>query len=270
MKRQNFTIETTDGKRIRLLVLRPARQNGPLPGILWLHGGGYTMGGPYMVYVSRGKTLASKFGAVVAAPAYRRAGEAPYPAALEDCYAALRYLYDHAEELGVRRDQIIVGGESAGGGLTAALCLYARDKKEIPIVFQIPLYPMLDCLDTPSSRDNHALVWNTRRNHRGWARYLGELYGTENVPGYASPARAADYRDLPPAYTYVTDGEPFYAETLTYVRRLNEAGVPARADVYHGNVHAFDNFLFWTKRAREARKKLCDVYADALSRDFRL
>ena len=80
-------------------------------------------------------------------------------------------MYDHADEQGIDRDRIIVGGESAGGGLAAAVCLYSRDKGEVPVTFQIPLYPMLDSEDTDSSRDNHAHGWNTKKNHWGWSLY---------------------------------------------------------------------------------------------------
>lgn len=244
----------------KLIILRPAGQKEPVPGILWIHGGGYMTGMAAMVYGSCGRMLARKYGAVVVSPGYRLAWKKPYPAALEDCYAALEYMADHAEELGIRRDQLIVGGESAGGGLAAAVCLYARDQGRIPVAFQIPLYPMLDCFDTPSSRDNHGRNWNTRKNHWGWRHYLGALYGSPSVPKYASPSRETDYSGLPPAYTYVLDGEPFLDETRTYIRNLQEAGVEADVDVYHGDFHGFDVF-FWTRNAKEAKRKLCERYA---------
>lgn len=244
----------------KLIILRPAGQKGPVPGILWIHGGGYMTGMAAMVYGSCGRMLARKYGAVVVSPGYRLAWKKPYPAALEDCYTALEYMADHAEELGIRRDQLIVGGESAGGGLAAAVCLYARDKGRIPVAYQIPLYPMLDCFDTPSSRDNHGRNWNTRRNHWGWKHYLGDLYGSPSVPKYASPSRETDYTGLPPAYTYVLDGEPFLDETRTYIRNLQEAGVDAAVDVYHGDFHGFDVF-FWTRNAKTAKRKLCEHYA---------
>lgn len=246
--------------RQKLIILRPAGQKGPVPGILWIHGGGYMTGMAAMVYGSCGRMLARKYGAVVVSPGYRLAWKKPYPAALEDCYNALEYMADHAEELGIRRDQLIVGGESAGGGLAAAVCLYARDQGRIPVAFQIPLYPMLDCFDTPSSRDNHGRNWNTRRNHWGWKHYLGDLYGSPSVPKYASPSRETDYTGLPPAYTYVLDGEPFLDETRTYIRNLQEAGVDAAVDVYHGDFHGFDVF-FWTRNAKTAKRKLCEHYA---------
>ena len=244
----------------KLIILRPAKQDGPLPGILWIHGGGYMTGMASMVYASCGRMLARKYGAVVVSPGYRLAWRKPYPAALEDCYSALEYMAEHAEELGIRPDQLIVGGESAGGGLAAAVCLYARDRGKIPVAFQIPLYPMLDCYDTPSSRDNHGYNWNTRKNHWGWRHYLGKLYGTTPIPKYASPSRETDYSGLPPAFTYVEDGEPFLDETLTYIQNLQNAGIDAQVEVYHGRFHGFDA-LFWTRNARDAKAKLCRHYA---------
>lgn len=254
------------GGRMKVIILRPEEQEQPLPGILWIHGGGYMTGMAAMVHFSCGMMLAAKYGAVVVSPEYRLAGQAPYPAAFEDCCAALDWMNSHAEALKIRRDKLIVGGESAGGGLAAAVCLYARDRGDIRVRMQIPLYPMLDCKDTPSSADNHGHIWNTKRNHRGWAAYLGDLYGTDRVPKYASPSRETDYAGLPPTYTYVLDGEPFYSETLTYIRKLQEAGVDAHADVFHGNIHAFDA-LFWTDNSKEAREKLCEAYERIIGKE---
>ena len=152
-------------------------------------------------------------------------------------------------------NRIVVGGESAGGGLAAAVCIRARDEGKIPVSCQIPLYPMLDCNDTESSRHSHSHGWGTRRNHWGWHKYLGDLYGTDHVPSYASPSRETDYSGLPPCYTFVEDGEPFRDETLTYVQNLKDAGVEAHVDVFHGNIHGFDT-MRWTRNAKEARKKL--------------
>ena len=260
-------IDTKDGP-MKLIILRPREAAGPVPGILWIHGGGYVQGLAEMVYVSRGADVARRYGAVVISPAYRLAGKAPYPAALEDCYAALVYLKDHAAELGVRPDQIMVGGESAGGGLAAAVCMAARDRGEVNVCCQMPLYPMLDCRDTASSRDNHGKVWNTRRNHRAWKKYLGPLWGADRVPPLASPARQEDYRGLPPCYTFICKGEPFYTETLDYVHHLNAAGVEAAADEYPGDVHAFDIFLGWTGSGRQARAAFRRRYQYAAAHYF--
>ena len=134
----------------------------------------------------------------------------------------------------------MVGGESAGGGLTTALSLYARDKGEVNIAFQMPLYPMIDDrMITESARNNNAPVWNSNLNERAWKLYLGELYG-KDVPMYAAAARATDYKNLPPTVTFVGDLEPFRDETIEYVENLKKAGVPVKFEVYKGCYHGFD------------------------------
>ena len=257
-----------DGHQLKLLILLPKGNRQPpekTPGILWIHGGGYAVGMAGMVFMSRAKRLVTAYGAVVISPEYRLSGKAPYPAALEDCYAALLYLKAHAEELGCADDRIIVGGESAGGGLTAALCMLARDRGEVNIAFQMPLYPMLDHRDTDSSRNNHGISWNTRRNHAAWRLYLREVEG--EIPAYASPARQTDYRNLPPAYTFVGDREPFTCETMTYIENLRKAGVPARVDVYPTGFHAFDMLLPFRRISRQAIEAFEKQYAYAAEHD---
>ena len=254
------------GRQMQTLVLQPGNSRRPLvetPGILWIHGGGYESGMAEMVYVSRAMALVRKYGAVVVSPQYTLSVKDPYPAAMEDCYAALVYMHDHAEELGFNRNRILIGGESAGGGLAAALCMVARDRGEVRIRYQMPLYPMLDCEDTDSSRDNHGIMWNTRRNHAAWKRYLRNV--EKPVSCYASPSRCTDYSNLPPAYTFVCDGEPFYCETLTYIQNLKQAGVDAHVDVYPGRVHAFDMLLPWKKKSKVAARCFEKEYEYALT-----
>ena len=205
-----------------------------------------------MAYFSRPLALVKKYGAVVVCVNYRLSIETPYPAALEDCHSALCWMKEHAVELGINDSQIMVGGESAGGGLTAALCMYARDKSSVNIAYQMPLYPMLDDRDTESSRDNHAPIWNTKRNHAAWKLYLKGL--TEILP-YAAPARQVDYSNLPPAYTFVGDIEPFYCETLRYIENLKASGVEAGVDVYPNWFHAYDMFLPFKTVAKQAIAK---------------
>ena len=168
----------------------------------------------------------------------------------------------------MRSDQIMVGGESAGGGMAAALCMLARDRGEVSIAYQMPLYPMLDDRDTPSSADNHAPNWNTKRNRKAWKRYLREAYGTDIVSCYAAPARQEDYRGLPPCYTFVGDIEPFYCETVDYVRHLQEAGVEAAVDVYPDWFHAYDLFFPARKMVREAISRFEEHYQYAAEHYF--
>ena len=254
---------------IRLLILRPLEKNEkPVPGVLWVHGGGYQSGSAKDVFVTRALSLVVKFGVVLVAPDYRLSRRHPYPAALQDCWAALLYLRDHAQELGVRSDQIMVGGESAGGGMAAALCMLARDRGAVNIAFQMPLYPMLDDRDTPSSADNHAPNWNSKRNRKAWKRYLRQAYGTDLVSCYAAPARCEDYHGLPPCYTFVGDIEPFYCETVDYVRHLQEAGIRAEVDVYPGWFHAYDLFFPAKKIVREAVARFESQVQYAIEHDF--
>lgn len=244
---------STEAGQMTVIVIKPTQsRKAPekTPGILWIHGGGYTVGMAGMVYMSRAIALVKKYGAVVVAPEYRLAGKASYPAALEDCYDALKYLKNNADELGCDSGRIMVGGESAGGGLTAALCMYARDKAEVNIAFQMPLYPMIDDRDTESSKNNHGITWNTRRNHAAWKLYLSKVIG--DVPPYAAPSRQTDYRGLPPAYTFVGSKEAFYCETVDFVESLKKAGINASVDVYPTGLHAFDMMLPFLKISRKA------------------
>lgn len=248
-----------------LLSLRTATDNAT--GVLWLHGGGYAVGMKEMVHMSRAVGLVKRFGVVVLAPGYRLSLQSPYPAAMDDCYAALLYLKEHAAALGVRSDQIMVGGESAGGGLCAAVCIRARDTGEVNVAFQMPLYPMLDDRDTETSRENHGRVWNTRRNHLAWRLYLRGTDRAQLSP-YAAPARLTDFSGLPPAYSFVADEEPFYAETVRYFDRLRAAGVPAKLDIYHTNMHAFDMMRPRDAQSVAAAEAFERQFADARARYF--
>ena len=129
----------TESGSIPALILSPKNGAKKATGILWIHGGGYIAGMKAIVHMSRAIDLVKNYGAVVVSPGYRLAFRAPYPAAADDCYAALRYLKENASALGVRNDQIMVGGESAGGGLCAAICIRARDTGEVNVAFQMPI-----------------------------------------------------------------------------------------------------------------------------------
>lgn len=239
VKCTRISIPCRDGRNMPALVVTPKIPRKHAPGILWIHGGGYMTGMKEMVYMSRAIDLVKNYGATVISPGYRLSIRKPYPAAIEDCYDALLYLKNHASELEINRDQIMAGGESAGGDLCAALCMMARDTGEVNIAYQMPLYPMLDNFDTETSADNHGKVWNTKKNHIAWKLYLRKD-AWKKVSPYAAAARQNDYTGLPPAYSFVGDGEPFYAETCTYINNLKMAGIEAKLDVYHGNMHAFD------------------------------
>ena len=249
---------------VPLLILHTQHPKRNAPGVLWIHGGGYILGMKEMVYMSRAMDLVKNYGAVIVSPGYRLAWLKPYPAALHDCYGALKFMCKNADRLGIDPAKIMVGGESAGGGLTAAVCMMARDRGDVKVAFQMPLYPMISNIDTESSRDNHGRVWNTRKNHIGWQFYLRGK-AKKKVSPYASPAQQDDYSGLPPAYTFVGDGEPFYTETLQYVENLRAAGVPAEVDVYHTDMHAFDMLRPDEEQSRKATRRFKDHFAYALA-----
>lgn len=235
----------TENGGMSALLLSPLAAPKNAAGILWLHGGGYIAGMKEMVHASRAVDLVKKFGAVVLSPGYRLALKAPYPAAIDDCYAALLYLKAHAAAFGIR----------------------ARDEGKVSVAFQMPLYPMLDDRDTESSRDNRGRVWNTRRNHFAWRLYLRGTDRAQLSP-YAAPARLTDFSHLPPAYSFVGDGEPFYAEAVRYFERLRAAGVPAELDVYHSDMHAFDMMRPDDVLSIQAAEAFNTRFADAQARFF--
>ncbi|WP_218025196.1 alpha/beta hydrolase [Nocardia jejuensis] len=253
MRVRRFRIERGDGTRLRILVYSPRQPVSDATGVLWLHGGGYFLGRPEQD-VAVYRRMVRETGCVILAPDYRRSVDEPYPAALDDCYTALIWMRDNASGLGLRLDQLVVAGESAGGGLTAALTLLARDRGEVNIAFQMPIYPMIDDrVCTASSRDNDAPLLDTATLVAAWKMYLRDLHGTQRVPIYAAPARAVDLRGLPPTFTYVGELEPFRDETLAYVDGLRACGVPVDFEIYPGCWHGFDRLV---PRAEVSRRAL--------------
>ena len=266
VKVTTVTIEAEDHS-IYALLLSPEKQPENATGVLWIHGGGYMVGMKEMAFMGRASALVKTYGAVVLAPDYTLSVEEPYPAAFEDCYQSLLFLKEHANEFGINDSQLMVGGESAGGGLCASVCMKARDTGDVRIAFQMPLYPMLDHRDTPSSEKNYSPVWNTPLNHLGWRLYLRGTPDDALTP-YAVPALQTDYTGLPPAYTFVGDGEPFYCETLQYIENLQNAGVEAEVDVYHYNLHAVDMLAPWQQVSKTAAENFYAHFAYAQQHYF--
>jgi len=253
------------GPEVRVRIYRPVSGAGdrPLPGVLFLHGGGYAFGCPEL-FGSTYRMVMRARACVILAPDYRKSFDAPYPAAVNDCYATLLWMKRNAAELGIRDDQLIVMGQSAGGGLTAAVSLMARDRDDVRIAFQLPLYPMIDDrMTTESARDNDAPLWSSAHNRLGWALYLGGLSG-DDVPKYAAPARETDYASLPPTATFVGDLDPFRDETLEYVEHLRAAGVPVECRVFKGCYHGFDAIRPGARVSRDANGFMCEQFARAV------
>ena len=216
----------------------------PSPCVLWIHGGGYVIGSAAMSQ-STGGVVARELGVLVVSPEYRLAPEHPFPAALEDCYTALKWIHDNAEQINVDPGRIAIAGESAGGGLAAALAQLAHDRGEVPIQFQLLVSPMLD--DRTVLREMHhgtgEFVWTPDKNEYGWTAYLGQRPQVHSAPEYAAAARREDLSGLPPAWIGVGDLDLFYAEDLEYARRLEAAGVDVEVHVVPGMPHAVDTMV---------------------------
>ncbi|MEW6299439.1 MAG: alpha/beta hydrolase [Thermodesulfobacteriota bacterium] len=225
-------------------IYQPTDRPDTLPALLWIHGGGYVLGS-----VERddlvAKHLARVAHCMVASVEYRLAPEHPFPAPVEDCYAALKWLSAHSAELGVNKSRIAIGGASAGGGLAAGLALLARDRAEVEVCFQLLIYPMIDDRNIAPASETipDTLVWTRENNRMGWRAYLGREPGGADVAPYAAAARATDLTGLPPAYIPVGDLDLFLDENITYAQRLLAAGVPTELHVYPGAFHGFNGFV---------------------------
>jgi acetyl esterase/lipase len=248
-----------DHPALKVRLYRPAEVDAPLGTLLWIHGGGYTLGTADMSdRMQADMALAGK--CLIVSVDYRLAPEHPYPAAIEDCYAALKWLVSNAGALGVDPDRIAIGGQSAGGGLAAALALLARDRAEVKVNFQLLMCPMLD--DRNSTLSSHAItmegVFNREANLAGWGAYLGRAPGGDDVSPYAAPSRATDLNGLPPAYLFVGDLDLFLDEDIDYAHRLLQAGVPTELHVYAGAFHGFE---VWVPDAQISLRCMQGVHA---------
>jgi acetyl esterase/lipase len=199
------------------------------------------MGRPEMRHASL-VDIARDLGCLIASVDYRLAPETPYPGALEDGHAALLWLHGESAELGVDPARIAIGGESAGGGVAAAVALAARDRGQVPLIAQMLTYPMLDdrTATRPAPPFAGDFVWSVEANHFGWSSLLGAAPGLDSAPPHAAPARCEDLAGLPPTFIGVGALDLFLDEDLDYARRLARAGVPVETHVYPGAFHAFD------------------------------
>jgi acetyl esterase/lipase len=234
---------------VRVRHYRPTDQSGIVPCLYWIHGGGHVLGqieqdDPMMDHI------VETVGSAVVSVDWRRPPDHPFPAPMDDCYAGLSWTYRSAADLGVDPDRIAIGGASSGGGSAAGLALLARDRGEIPVCFQLLVYPMLDDRNvTPASVAlTEPKVWNRQSNLIGWRSYVGDVVGTEGVSPYAAPTRADSLAGLPPAYLPVGDLDLFIDEDIEYAQRLQQADVPTELHVYPGTVGAGQRF---TERDRQ-------------------
>lgn len=241
---------------VPLLICRPVGAEAPYPAIYHIHGGGMVLGDNRTDLPETLLPWAKELGTAVVSVDYRLAPEHPHPAPVEDCYAGLVWTHEHAAELGVDPERIIVAGTSAGGGLSAGVALMARDRGGPPLLAQMLLCPMLDDRnDSPSARQMDGLdFWDRTANHVGWTALLGDARGGPDVSPYAAPARAADLSGLPPAFIDVGSAETFRDEDVAYAVRIWQAGGQAELHVWPGGFHGFDGIVPHAAISRDARE----------------
>jgi acetyl esterase/lipase len=239
INKKDYQVESADGYQVPV---RWYSKPGSNPGsaVLFFHAGGLILGN-MSIFDGIVDNYVEKTGVPYLYVEYRLAPEHPYPKALEDAYASLVWLHEHASEFGVDPNRIAVQGESAGGGLAAALSIFAREKGGPSIAKQILAYPMLD--DRVITADPHLtpfLVWGPGDNETGWDAYLGSKRGADDLPATAAPSRLTDATGLPPLYVDVGELDLFRDEIVAYAAKLWKAGVSVELHVYPGARHSFE------------------------------
>lgn len=253
---ENRTIAgPTDAPDISVRIYTPEGLDRAVPGILHIHGGGFFLG-DLDSELGACLGLCRSLGVVVVSVDYRLAPETPYPGPLEDCYAALQWTFDNSAQLHIDPARLALFGLSAGGGLSAATALLARDRGGPPICFQYLGIPELDDrLQTPSmQRFVDTPMWNRPNAELSWDFYLGEQYqrGADDVPYHAAPARAEDLSGLPPAYVSTMEFDPLRDEGITYALGLLQAGVATELHSFSGTFHGSSLFATAEISRREA------------------
>ncbi|CAL5868207.1 uncharacterized protein PFLUO_LOCUS2431 [Penicillium psychrofluorescens] len=229
------------------------------PAIIHIHGGGMIMGGGDQFH-NRCALMVQETGVQIFTVDYRLAPEHRFPTPVEDCYAALVWVHQQAEQFGIDRQRIGTFGESAGANLAAAITLMAQDRSLSPSVAkQILVYPMLDDTNTVARPAQDAVaIWTSSTNALAWSAYLGDLYGSDDVSPYAAPARVASVAGLPPTYLEVGTADIFLDETLKFASRLAAADIEVELHVRPGLPHGFDiyaPFIGATQRAMADRAR---------------
>lgn len=248
-----------DGVEITVSVLRRIGHEGAsAPGAYLMHGGGM-VGGSRWSMLPMLVDWVLEYDAVAAAVEYRLAPEFPDPVPVEDCYAGFEWFTRRAGDFGFDASRVLIGGQSAGGGLAAGATLLARDRGGAMPAAMLLMWPMLDDRnETVSAHQVDSVgIWDRRSNETGWTALLGARRGTDDVSVYAAPARATDLTGLPPAYIEAGSAEVFRDEAVAFAGRMWEAGGSAELHVWAGGFHGFQTIVptaAVSQRARQARE----------------
>ncbi|MFY0644357.1 MAG: alpha/beta hydrolase [Bacteroidia bacterium] len=251
------------GPDIRTRVFRPKNVEGPLPGMLFLHGGGFIVGTPEQFFDIIKEYIKTR-PCIIVAPDYRKALAHPFPDGFNDCYDSLLWMRDFGESVNIDTSKLIIAGHSAGGGLAVAVSMKARDTRDAKLQFQIPIYPMLDDRQQTASmlRFKGSPMWDNRNTRFAWEHYLKRLVSASSeIPSYASPSRSTDFSNLPPAITFFGSQEPFHDEVMNYIKNLDQQGIPVSYKIVPGAYHGFEMVKPEAKISVETTKFLMNNYA---------
>lgn len=263
VEREGIQIFSEDGTPFRLTIYQPRAIDLAAPCLVYFHGGGFCVRDAGYIHRYAAQYAQGAQCKVVFVH-YHTADEAPFPAPFQDGYAALRWVWEHSEELGINRESIAVGGDSAGGALAAACALRARDEGEIRVCFQLLVYPVTDSrMETDSMKKfTDSPMWNANLNRRMWELYLRN--GDHGMPQYAAPMLADSFAGLPPAYVEVEEFDCLHDEGIAYAQALSAAGVPVQLEDMKGTFHGFDSF--WKA---DISRTAVEKRIEALRRGFR-
>ena len=234
---KTHTIKVGDHK-MKIDVISPKERSGDLPCLYYAHGGGFLLDiSPAHIEIC--SEYAYQANCVVIMPHYRVAINHPFPAGLDDCYAGLEWALNHRSELGIDTSRLILGGESAGGALTASLTQVVRDRNLTTPLFQFLVYPVTShTCDSRSMEELHDVPgWGAENARISWQKYLK---GHDGLPKYASPLHLESFEGLPPAYVEPAEFDCLRDEGIAYANKLRDAGIPVELNITQGTIHAFD------------------------------
>ena len=261
--RETVMVPGFNGPDVACLLYRPEQSKSNHPAYMHIHGGGY-IGGSAEASDITNLNIARKLGATVLSVNYRLSPECTIPGPLYDCYAGLAWLSENSEKLGVDKNRIAIGGESAGGGLAAALAILARDLDDYPICHQHLTYPMLDNLTGSTGHEGDPLVgefiWTREHNQFGWNCYLGDA----DPLAPQVPARLTDFSNLPRTWMFTAALDLFRDENIRYAEELLRVGVATDLILYPGACHGFQ-FLPGTRLSKRFARDHLEGLARGLS-----